>query len=422
MKRKYLILPLLLGTLTMNAESNIKDNRIDDTTEKNRLVKPLTPTYLDNVVYADGWASNWFIEAKGGISAFMGKPVGCGDFFDRIMPTLNVGLGKWFTPSVGARVGYQGFQFKNANLEKMKYYHLHADLMINLTPNLQPNEYGISKFDVIPFVGLGLLNNTSATPGYLQANSHSTYNKPFAFNYGIEFRYRALDRLHIVGEISGISTIRHFDCVGTSSKMGDNMLNVSVGISYTFGKRGWKRVIDAQPYINQNNYLLDHYAYQEDANNNVNSTIVATRNNNYSGLNSLRERMNQGALADTIAGNKEQGYDQTVIAVGVPIHFYFKINTADLVDKTQLSNLKEIAKIAKEQNLIVHISAAADSATGKPSYNKKLAAKRGNYIAKQLKKLGVPMENMRGANLGGINTYSPIEANRTSIILLTFNQ
>lgn len=74
----------------------------------------------------------------------------------------------------------------------MKYYHIHADLMINLTSNLQPNEYGISKFDVIPFIGFGFINNSSATPGYLQADGTSTDNKPFALNYGVELRYRLL--------------------------------------------------------------------------------------------------------------------------------------------------------------------------------------------------------------------------------------
>lgn len=412
MKIKCLSLSLFLCATTMSAKNYYKENRIDD--EKNRLVTPLKPTYMNDIVSTGGLSSNWFVEVKGGASAFIGSPIGCGDIFDRVMPALNIGVGKWFNPLFGTRVGYQGVKFKNANLEKMKYYHIHADLMVNLTSNLQPNEYGISKFDVIPFIGLGLVNNTSATHGYLQANGQPTYNKPFAFNYGVELRYRLFDRFHIVAEISGVSTLRHFDCVGTSSKMGDNMLNTSVGISYTIGKRGWKRVVDAQPYINQNNYLLDHYVYQDGTDKNIQTTVVTTRNNNYSGLNSLRERMSSNEVADSIAS-----INHTVIAVGVPIHFYFKINTANLVDKTQLSNLEEIAKIAKEQNLIVHISAAADSATGNATYNKKLASNRGKYITKHLKQYGVPVENIRSANLGGINTYSPIEANRTTIILLT---
>ena len=50
------------------------------------LLMPLKPTYLKNVSEAANWGSNWFIEAKGGASAFLGSPIGCGDVFDRTMP------------------------------------------------------------------------------------------------------------------------------------------------------------------------------------------------------------------------------------------------------------------------------------------------------------------------------------------------
>ena len=59
-------------------------------------------------------------------------------------------------------------------------------------------------------------------------------------------------------------------------------------------------------------------------------------------------------------------------AIGVPVYFYFKINTAKLVNRTQLSNLKEIAEIAKEKNVIVKITGAADSATGSEQTNRRL--------------------------------------------------
>ena len=52
---------------------------------------------------AEDWGSNWFLSVKGGVSAFVGKPVGHGDLFDREKPLLNVSVGKWFTPYVGGR-------------------------------------------------------------------------------------------------------------------------------------------------------------------------------------------------------------------------------------------------------------------------------------------------------------------------------
>lgn len=79
---------------------------------------------------------------------------------------LQIDVGKWFTPAVGGRIGYQGIKFKNANLQSMKYQFIHADFMYNLTHNLQCNEYGLSKFDVIPYIGVGMIHNSSNIPGY----------------------------------------------------------------------------------------------------------------------------------------------------------------------------------------------------------------------------------------------------------------
>lgn len=36
------------------------------------------------------------------------------------------------------------------------------------------------------------------------------------------------------------------------------MLGLSIGASVTIGKAGWKRVIDATPYISQNEWLRDY--------------------------------------------------------------------------------------------------------------------------------------------------------------------
>lgn len=385
--------------------------------DKAELLVSITPTYLEGVTATSGWDNNWFVEAKGGTSALIGTPIGCGDLFDRVMPVLQIGVGKWFTPAVGGRIGYQGIKFKNANLQSMKYQFVHADFMYNLTHNLQRNEYGLSKFDVIPYVGVGMIRNSSNTPGYFLTDNVPSGNHPFAFSYGVELRYLLADRLHLVGEVGGMTTMKSFDCVGASSRFGDHMVSVSVGLSYTLGKRGWKKVVDARPYINQNNYLLKRYSersQQANANNNIEAQ--STDKNNYSGLNSLRYRMSlENEDNDSSLDSLSQ---KTKVTIGVPIYFYFKLNTAKLVDKTQLVNLDEIAKIAKEQNLTIHISGAADSATGTNDRNRALSIERAKYIGHQLMSRGVPKENLKATSLGGISRFTPKEANRFSVVLV----
>lgn len=384
--------------------------------DDHRLI-PIKPTYLEGMSPATSWDSNWFIEAKGGASAFIGTPIGCGDLFDRVMPTLQVGFGKWFTPAIGGRIGYQGLKFKNADLQTMKYQFVHADFMYNLTHNLQCNEYGLSKLDAIPFVGIGMIRNSSTTPGYFLTDGKASGNHPFAFSYGIELRYLLCDRLHLVGEVSGMTTAKSFDCVGTSSRFGDHMLNASIGLSYTIDKRGWKRVFDARPYINQNDYLLEKCKQlSQNTESETTNEVLPYDKNNYSGLNSLRSRMSMGNTPEEAKDTLSQ---PSTIAIGVPIYFYFKLNSAKLVNNSQLTNLDEIAKIAKEQNLTIHISGAADSATGSKNRNRKLSIERARFIGKQLLKRGVSKDNIKATSLGGIHQFSPKEANRFGVILLT---
>ena len=82
---------LFLTTLCLSAMS-VKAS--DVTTTSDSIVKQvgvtseyylqtLKPTYLKNVSEAANWGKNWFIEIKGGASAFLGTPIGCGDVFDR---------------------------------------------------------------------------------------------------------------------------------------------------------------------------------------------------------------------------------------------------------------------------------------------------------------------------------------------------
>ena len=297
--KKYLFMFLLCTTsmVSMARDSIVTAQQRcrNELRNKADLLVPITPSYLDGVTSTIGWGNNWFVEAKGGASAFIGSPIGCGDLFDRVMPVLQIGIGKWFTPAVGGRIGYQGLKFKNANLKTMNYQFVHADFMYNLTHNLQCNEYGLSKFDVIPYIGVGMIRNSSSTAGYFLTAGQQVGNHPFAFSYGIELRYLLCDRLHLVGEVSGMTTMKSFDCVGTSSRFGDHMLSASVGLSYTIGKRGWKKVVDARPYISQNDYMLARYAeLSQQTNNNRNTEDISSDKNNYSGLNSLRYRMSLG--------------------------------------------------------------------------------------------------------------------------------
>jgi len=485
---------LFLTTLCLSAMS-VKAS--DVTTTSDSIVKQvgvtseyylqtLKPTYLKNVSEAANWGKNWFIEIKGGASAFLGTPIGCGDVFDRLSPALQVGLGKWFTPAVGGRVAYQGLSFKNGEFKSMDYHFIHADFLYNLTSGINGNDIGLSRWDVIPYLGVGMIYNPDWSSACM-CPGHASGSHPFAFSYGLECRYRLNDRMHLVAELSGMTTAKNFDAVGSSSKFGDNMLTLSAGLSFTLGKAGYKRIVDAKPYIAQNEWLL---SYAESLGNNnrmlrksnmENEKILAEYQkilemeglldlygnkfnnkdkskalfprNDYSGLNSLRARLNNKGWD----GNPEnmpkamlkrgEGYDKETekameafyngeldelqIAymtamrdgtepIGAPVYFFFNIGTDHLTDASQLLNIDELAKVAKTYNLKVKIIGAADSATGTDSINETLSSKRAAYIMRLMRDRGVASENIKTSHEGGIDDYSPVQANRNTCVVLSF--
>lgn len=456
-----------------NADSIYKQN----TFSQEQMLLPMNTTYLKNVSEAANWGRNWFIEIKGGASAFLGSPIGCGDVFDRITPALQVGVGKWFTPAIGGRVGFQGLTFKNAEFKSMKYQFYHADLMYNLTSGLRQNEYGLSLWDIVPYVGVGMIHNADWSDP-CSCGSGSDGSRPFAFTYGLEIGYRIGNRIKLVAGVSGLTTAQNFDNMGSSIKFKDNMLTVSAGLSITLGKAGWKRIVDATPYIKQNAYLKDYISYMKDENIRLQKKLSGEKDvlavypkNNYSGLNSLRARLSEkksdasegksgnDSIARKLADDAEIGLvdthlqtgkchsdsllsaDQNLsddlmsesnnaldslaisghskISVGVPVYFFFQLNSNRLVDESQIVNLDDIAKISKAHNLKVTISGAADSATGTQSINQELAQRRARYIAQILVDRGVPEDLIHLQSFGGIDKYKANDSNRFTIVILT---
>lgn len=457
MKKSFLI-SLALGCLAnsiyaQNRSCSVENDSIVTSFESKQL-EALTPTYLDGVYADNGWWSNWFVSVHGGVSGFAGTPSGCGDFTDHVSPALQVGLGKWFTPAVGGRVSYQGMKFKDLNKFSCSYQNLHADFMYNVSSHLRKNLNTLPKWDFVPFLGVGVVHNSNAG------------KQPFAVSYGVMGRYRISERIHLSAELSGTTAFQNLDGVGKTNRLGDNLFNASIGLTATIGKVGWKRVIDAKPYIAQNDMLINNIYTLREQNEKLSKKLeydeqalrelrkimeiegllgkyktmekaaeesCAYPKNNYSGLNSLRARLanknwngkEEDYKPELANGSAEVSFDVYVKEmlngskpIGAPIYFFFRVNTDKLVYSSQYVNIKEIARVVKKYGLKVKVIGAADSKTGSVEKNKKLSDKRAAYISKRLKDYGVQEKNIIPCIFGGIDKYSPKEANRFTSVYL----
>jgi outer membrane protein OmpA-like peptidoglycan-associated protein len=450
MINRLLLSILFVVTAFANADAfATRNDNFDNYSDE--LIQTITPSYISGAV-VPSWRDNWFINVAGGASAFIGDPIGCEDLFGRVQPTLQISLGKWYTPAIGSRLVFQGFQWKSGELQSQNYRHYHADFLWNVTPML-------NRFDIIPLVGVGIIDNRTAD------------RRPFAINYGVQGRYKLTDYLHITAELSNATTFKDADGIGDARQLGDHHLSLTAGIVWTFGRNvGWKKVVDSTPYIQQNE-RLSAYAYSLRQRNdelerayNDNARIIAELRkildiegllnkyskcfdgsselhagypvNDYSGLNSLRKRLSgekngnknanknggKKSSASSKQSNSSNSFDNIHLedgdCLGAPIFFFFELGTSDLVDNSQLVNLNEIARIAIKYGLKIDVVGAADSMTGTEEINDNLGVARSQYIAEYLTANGVPAENISSHSEGGIDTYTPNPANRNATVRL----
>lgn len=469
--RKILILSLgfalSLGTQAKDCHRMADTATVIRRLAADEMLRPLKPSYMKGALVASPWTDNWFIQAAGGTTVFLGTPLGCNDLFGRMKPAFSVSLGKWFTPSVGGRLNYGGIQFNDCDNLSQDFQYLRADFMWNVLGNIYEDDvHSFARWSVIPYVGIGMLHNKD--------NGH----KPFAISYGIQGQYHLSRRIAVTAEIGNMTTMQDFDGYGKSHRLGDHLLSASLGLSVRIGKSGWKRVIDAHPYIAQNAWLSAYAASLSDSNSRYHAqhdrdrqTLEQLRKifaieglldkyshlfpddaasiaangyprNDYSGLNSLHARMrdrngnghNPKVIESTPyteeSGNGTEESDGNYLSliqagktcIGAPVYFFFELGSDRLLNKSQLVNLDKVARIAKKYGLIVKVVGAADSATGSEAINDNLSRSRAEYIAQELGKRGMENGTVAKGYDGGIDDYSPNEANRHTRIMLYFRQ
>ena len=109
------------------------------------------------------------------------------------------------------------------------------------------------------------------------------------------------------------------------------------------------------------------------------------------------------------------------LCIGAPVYFFFNLASTNLTVKSQLVNLDAIAELSKQWHLRVRVTGSADSATGTFDGNISLSQARADYISKILQERGVPSDMIQTVASGGIEEFSPTAANRQCKVELYVN-
>ncbi|MBE6217036.1 MAG: hypothetical protein E7124_03215 [Bacteroidales bacterium] len=381
---------IILGTLVLAAfmagtatETSAKNSNRD---ENGKIIRH---PYLTN-----GLWSNWFVGAAGGVNVFFD-----GAYNPAIAPALDITVGKWVTPSVGARVGYQGLYGsewsrkpsvlgselnteKNRYQQKFGFAYIHGDIMWNFTNAVFG--YKDKRFwSIIPYVHAGLLRV------YNRAGAPQFIDNEFAAGAGVLQNFRLCDRLDLTLDVRGFfaSGRYHANVGGPAGE-----ISATLGLAVDLGKNKWLR---ASEYHNPADMDKISAAEAAAAALTAANAALAVDNADLQKGNAALEAENaklQKALADAAAntGLNEAG----------PAAFYFEIGKTELSAK-ELKHLdyymNNVLKNVKGGKATV-ITGTADSNTGYAKRNEYLSKARAEYVADLLKtKYGVEVDNVKNA-------------------------
>lgn len=328
---------------------------------------------------------NWFVTVGAGGGVYFGehdKQIGLGK---RISPALDIEVGKWFTPGLGLRLGYNGLSAKGAtrwseahstgeqvpgwnggmDYSKFKYFNLHADVLLNFS-NLFCGYNENRIWNSSPYVGVGWMRTwESPTSGNITMNVGwlNTFRLNKALDLNVDVRGALVDDA-MDGEVGGAKF--------------DGMLTATVGLTYKFKQRGWSR----------------------------SKTVTRT---NVGEINALRDQLNRAneenaRLRNAIdESNREpkQAVKKTVASNLI----VFRIGSAKL-SKEARANLGLLAEAIKssDPNAVYTITGYADAGTGSKKTNERLSKERAEAVRDCLvNEHGISASRLRIDYKGGVS-------------------
>jgi len=358
MKRLYYFIgAAALMAVAMTASPALKAQENGNRDENGKVVRGPYET--------NRFGDNWFIGAGGGVNLFLNEG------FDPVIgPSIDANLGKWFTPSVGMRVGYQGFKTNvsadNAT-QKFGYMYFHGDFLWNMSNAL--GGYKETRFwNLVPYAHAGYFRTYGL-------NGSEFYDNEIAAGAGLLHNLRLIDRLDLIIDMR--ATVVNGRAIGTD---GVSLLpSVTAGLAVDLGFPNFVRTSTVVAALELAN--AEKFAILEAA-----TLALETANLALEEENMDLEKANAALAKENSALKKKpSGMDFTAFFENMsPATVYFEIGQAVLNDK-EMEHLDFIAKnivssADKNTKIYLTLLGTADGNTGTMRRNQHLSEARAKYI------------------------------------------
>lgn len=340
------------------------------------------------------FGDNWFIGAGGGINIFMND-----GYKINVGPSVDAGFGKWFTPSVGMRVGYSGFttrlwadnpsvlgseldKDKDMYLQKFGYMYVHGDFLWNMSNAL--GGYKETRFwNLVPYLHAGFYRSYGIDGADYSDNE-------FAVGAGLLHNLRLTDRLDLIVDMKAI--VVDGEVHGSSG--------VAVQPSVTMGLAvdlGWPNFVRTSTVLgtveaamtDQIAALQAATVALELANATLEGDIINLQNTNRNLNNQVSElKKKQGGMtaADFL---RDMSPATVYFAIGKAVLSVDEMHHLDYIAN------KILAKADKNSKIYITVMGSADSNTGTAKRNHQLSEARGKYVADILAgKYGISKDRM----------------------------
>ena len=370
MKRLYFILgaaALAAVSLTASPALNAQENR----DENGKIVRGPYET--------NRFGDNWFIGAGGGINILWNE-----DYENvKISPSIDANIGKWFTPAVGMRVGYQGFSAqiwsdtpdvlgstldtdKGMYLQKMGYMYIHGDFLWNMS-----NAFGGYKehrfWNFVPYIHSGFFRSYGLDDVDFADNE-------FAMGGGLLHNLRLARRVDLMIDMRATvvnGRIHGADGVAV-------LPTVTAGLSVDLGWPEFTRTADIvgaveAAYLEKSAILETAIAALEVANSALAADADKMAKKNAKLTKQVKDLENRPTF------DVEAFFENMT-----PAYVYFDIGKTKL-DNRQMQQLDFIAQnllttVDQDTNILITVLGSADGNTGTQKWNQHLSEARAKYI------------------------------------------
>lgn len=347
--------------------------------------------------------SNWFFSIGGGAEATFGDNDKAGSFGKRISPTLNVSVGKWFTPGLGLRLQYSGLQARGFTYDagadyvkgtqlkdgyykqRFDYMNLHGDVMFNLNALFGGyNQHRV--YEIIPYVGAGFTHNYS-----------KPHREALSVNAGIINKFRISNAIDINLELSAMGVEDKFDGEVGGDHGYDGVLSATVGLTYRFPARGFRRPMPQLISQIELAAMQDKLAMMGAQNAQLKNALVQAENQPVAEVTETEVIVPDPDIA--------------------PRTVFFTIGSAELSPR-EIMNLSYLAEQMKQfPNATYTVNGYADSATGTPAFNKELSLKRAQAVKNALvNNYGIAADRLNIEAGGGVDKFGQPILNRVVLV------